>query len=203
MAELASKRGLLLAVGFNRRFAPMYAEAKAWMQEAGGFDFCVAQKHRTRQQSLQAKMTLYDDLIHMLDLLLWLGAEPAEVSAYAQETSADGRLLHASGSLRMGARAAVFSMNRRAGGDLERVELHGGGRSAEILNLESAVWRDREQGETRKAFGGWQTIAHRRGFEGAIAHFLGSLAAPDRCDIRADRVLDAHRLVEQLSDWRG
>ncbi|MCC3371728.1 Gfo/Idh/MocA family protein [Cohnella sp. REN36] len=198
MAELAAKRGLLLAVGFNRRFAPLYAEAKAWIEEAGGFDFVIAQKHRTRQQGVSAKLTLYDDLIHMLDLLLWLGAEPAEVASWLQETSDDGRLLHASGVLRFGRREAVFGMNRRAGADLERLELHGGGRSAEIVNLETAVWRDKVRGETRSAFGGWEPIAFRRGFAGAVDHFLASLAEPERCLVKADRVLDSHRLIERL-----
>ncbi|MDF2717366.1 MAG: gfo/Idh/MocA family oxidoreductase [Paenibacillus sp.] len=199
MAEQADKRGKLLAVGFNRRFAPMYVEAKRWLEETGGFDLCIAQKHRTRQQTLLAKETLYDDMIHMIDLLLWLGAKPCEVTGWLSEQDADGRLLHASGSLRMGSSASFVSMNRRAGGDLEKLELHGGGRSAEIVNLDSAVLRDKREGERTLRFGSWETVSHRRGFAGIVDHFLESLDRPDECIVRADKVLETHRLVEKLS----
>lgn len=203
MTELAARRGKLLAVGFNRRFAPMYVEAKRWLDEAGGFDLCVAQKHRTRQQSLTAKETMYDDLIHMLDLLLWLGAKPYEAAGWLCEKDGDGRLLHASGSLRFGSAAAFFSMNRRAGSDMEKLELHGGGRSAEVSHLESAVFRDRRDGERTLRFGSWETIAERRGFAGIVDHFLDTLDRPSACTVRADLVLDTHRLVERLAGMDG
>ncbi|TMV50666.1 Gfo/Idh/MocA family oxidoreductase [Paenibacillus mesophilus] len=199
MTEQAEKRGKLLAVGFNRRFAPMYVEAKRWLEETGGFDLCIAQKHRTRQQTLLAKETLYDDMIHMIDLLLWLGAKPYEVTGWLSEQDGDGRLLHASGSLRMGATASFVSMNRRTGGDLEKLELHGAGRSAEIVNLDSAVLRDKREGERTLRFGSWETVSHRRGFAGIVDHFLATLDSPDECIVKADKVLETHRLVEKLS----
>ncbi|PYI53042.1 Gfo/Idh/MocA family protein [Paenibacillus flagellatus] len=199
MTETAARRGKLLAVGFNRRFAPLYVEAKRWLDEAGGFDLCIAQKHRTKRQSLSAKETLYDDFIHMADLLLWLGASPGEVTSWAAERDGEGRLLHASGSLRFGSAVSFVSMNRRAGGDLERLELHGGGRSAEIVNLESAVLRDPQGGERSSRFGSWETVPHRRGFAGIVDHFLDSLDEPDRCEVAAERVIATHRLVERLS----
>jgi virulence factor len=61
MIETAEQYGRLLAVGFNRRFAPRYVEAKSWLEEAGGFNTCVVQKHRTKLQKHSAKLTLYDD----------------------------------------------------------------------------------------------------------------------------------------------
>lgn len=200
MAERAAKRGKLLAVGFNRRFAPMYAEAKRWLGETGGFDLCIAQKHRTRQQMLTAKETLYDDMIHMIDLLLWLGAKPGEVTSWVSEKDAHGRLLHATGSLRIGNAASFVSMNRRAGGDLEKLELHGGGRSAEIVNLDSAVLRDKREGERTIRFGSWETVSHRRGFAGIVEHFLATIDRPEECLVGADKVMETHRLVERLSE---
>ncbi|MEF3302820.1 Gfo/Idh/MocA family protein [Paenibacillus sp. GYB003] len=199
MTELALKRGKLLAVGFNRRFAPMYVEAKRWLEEAGGFDLCIAQKHRTGRQKLSAKQTLYDDMIHTIDLLLWLGARPYDVTGWLSETDADGKLLHATGSLRLGGAAALVSMNRRAGADLEKLELHGGGRSAEIVNMESGVLRDKTEGERALRFGSWDSVSHRRGFAGIVDHVLASLDRPGDCLVSADRVIETHRLVEKLS----
>jgi virulence factor len=177
----------------------MYVQAKSWLEAGGGFDLCIAQKHRVSRQKLMAKETMYDDMIHMIDLLLWLGAGAYEVMGWLGEKDEDGRLLHASGSLRFGRSVSLVSMNRRAGGDLERLELHGGGRSAEIVNMEAGVLRDKREGERSLRFGSWETISHRRGFAGIVDHFLATLDNPDDCHVRADRVLETHRLVERLS----
>ncbi|MWC28081.1 Gfo/Idh/MocA family protein [Paenibacillus sp. MMS18-CY102] len=206
MAELAVKRGVLLAVGFNRRFAPRYQEVKQWCQHSGGFDLLLLQKHRTSLQQLPAAHTLYDDLIHMLDLMLWLGASPYELTSYVQQNTEEGRLRHATGAVtfRSGGlsdhgsqRAASFSMNRSAGSDLERVELHGNGCSIEVVNIEAATWQHNGTYEA-KTFGSWDSIAKRRGFAGVIQHFLDSIENPAKCTVKATDVLDTHWLVEKL-----
>jgi virulence factor len=199
MASFAEQKGVLLAAGFNRRFAPLYVEAKQWLQEAGGFDWCSAVKHRIKQQGHSAKETLYDDLIHMLDLLLWLGESPYEVNAYNQQVDEEGKLLHASGTLSFGASMGTYSMVRLAGVDLEKVELHGSGRSVEVTNLESAVFYEKGASPRIQSFGSWDTVLERRGFAGVVQHFLNSLENPNLCSIRADLVLESHRLVEHLS----
>ncbi|WP_195571944.1 Gfo/Idh/MocA family protein [Paenibacillus sp. 1001270B_150601_E10] len=200
MIETARATDRLLAVGFNRRFAPLYLKAKEWMDEAGGFDLLIAEKHRTRQQKLSMKETFYDDLIHMIDLLLWMGAAPHELTSMLNQQDDNGRLLHATGTLQFdGGAAAVFSMNRRAGKDMERVELHGGGRSIAVTNLEHAIAADRSTGEQSFGFGSWETISERRGFAGIIDHFIASLDAPEQCSIAGERVWDTHVLIEQLT----
>lgn len=198
MAEAAERQGRLLAVGFNRRFAPRYMEAKSWLEEAGGFNSCVVQKHRTKLQKHSAKHTLYDDLIHMLDLQVWLNDGEYSVESYNQKTDGLGRLLHAAGSLRLGEANGFFSMDRHAGFDLEKLELHGNGRSVEVVNLEQAIIYDTIHGEQVKNFGSWEDVLYRRGFVGVINHFLDALDDHASCSIRADQVLSSHELIEQL-----
>ncbi|MBP1966775.1 Gfo/Idh/MocA family protein [Paenibacillus aceris] len=199
MASYAERKGVLLAAGFNRRFAPLYVEARDWLQEAGGFDWCTAAKHRIKQQGHSAKETLYDDLIHMLDLLLWLGGGAYEMSAYNQHVDEAGKLLHASGTLSLGSSMGTYSMVRLAGVDLEKVELHGSGRSVEVTNLESAVFYENGAAPRVRTFGSWDTVLERRGFASVVQHFLDSLANPNACTIRGDLVLKSHQLVERLS----
>ncbi|MDR6553759.1 Gfo/Idh/MocA family oxidoreductase [Paenibacillus qinlingensis] len=199
MAAYAEQKGVLLAAGFNRRYAPLYIEAKMWLQEAGGFDVASAVKHRTKLQGHSAKETLYDDLIHMLDTLLWLGDSPYEVTASHQQVDDSGKLLHASGMLGFGSATGSYSMVRLAGVDLEKVELHGSGRSVEVTNLESAVFYDKNAAPRLRTFGSWDTVLERRGFAGVVQHFLHSLDDPNACGIRADLVLASHELVEKLS----
>jgi virulence factor len=204
MARFAQAQGILLAVGFNRRFAPMYEKARAWVDESGGFDMCTVQKHRTKLQTHSAKHTLYDDLIHMLDLLLWLGRDHCKVGNYFERVDDTGRLLIGAGSLVFSEEAAScrtghFSMARRAGVDLEKLELHGSFRSAEVVNMESVVLSDKDSLPQTAGFGSWDTILRRRGFEGIVNHFLDCLDNPEACSVSADRVLSAHELVERLS----
>ncbi|UQZ83860.1 Putative oxidoreductase YceM [Paenibacillus konkukensis] len=209
MARFALERQTLLAVGFNRRFAPLYVRAREWMEEAGGFEWCAAAKHRLKLQHHSAKHTLYDDLIHMLDLLLWLGGDDADPLHYIERTNDDGRLLCGAGSLAFpghsaaGTRSGQFSMVRRAGTDLERLELHGGGRSVIVTNMEAAELHQKDELPQAAGFGSWDTIIERRGFAGAVRHFLASLQDGGSCSIRADRVLPVHRLIERLSSVRG
>ncbi|MEC0271267.1 Gfo/Idh/MocA family oxidoreductase [Paenibacillus anseongense] len=199
MASYAERKGVLLVAGFNRRFAPLYLEARDWLKEAGGFDWCSAVKHRIKQQGHGAKETLYDDLIHMLDLLLWLGESPYEVASHHQQVDEVGRLLHASGTLSFGSSQGTYSMVRLAGVDLEKVELHGSGRSVEVTNLESAVFYEKGAAPRVRSFGSWNTVLERRGFASVVQHFLDSLADPNACTIRGDLVLASHQLVERLS----
>ncbi|MDQ1911722.1 Gfo/Idh/MocA family oxidoreductase [Paenibacillus sp. GD4] len=211
MAAYAKEQSRLLAVGFNRRFAPLYVKSKAWLEEAGGFDLCVAQKHRTGLQQMTSKFTLYDDLIHMLDLLLWIGGEDYSVTDYREHTDDQGRLCFGTGSLaftqdRSGhslrskrvPTVGQFSMVRTAGVDSEKLELHGGGRSVEVTSMETATWYEKGAQPRMHTFGSWETVLYRRGFVGVVEHFLESLEKPEACTIRADQVLAVHRLVEKL-----
>ncbi|MFD1885207.1 Gfo/Idh/MocA family protein [Paenibacillus wenxiniae] len=199
MAALAEEKGLLLAVGFNRRFAPLYMNAYAWLAEAGGFELCEVSKHRTKLQSLPARETVYDDLIHMLDLLLWLGNEDYDVLAHQLQKQGKGPMLHASGMLALGrGRYGQYSMARSAGADLEKLVLHGGGRSAEVVNMEQLYLYEKDALPQQQSPGSWEDILQRRGFTGVVDHVLDRLDAPEQCSIRADLVLDTHQLVEQL-----
>lgn len=198
MAACARETGTLLAVGFNRRFAPLYVEAKAWMEEGGGFRLCAAEKHRTRQQKHGAKQTLYDDLIHMMDLVLWLSGETQPEVRYRQQADAEGRLLWGTGTLMLDSGEASFSMVRSAGLDLERLELHGNGRTARVVNLEQGMFAEAGGAVREAGFGSWEPVPQRRGFTGAVEHFLASLSDPAACTLSADKVLPVHRLIERL-----
>ncbi|MFS0871448.1 Gfo/Idh/MocA family protein [Paenibacillus xylanilyticus] len=199
MTAFAEAQGLLLAVGFNRRFAPMYQKAKAWMEGGQGYESLTLTKHRTGIQDRPAAETIYDDLIHMLDLLLWYSDHNVElVHQWIRKNELD-QLLHAAGSAKLGRKAyGRFDMVREAGADLEKIELHGGGRSVEVVNMEAARYAARGELERNETFGSWDSVLARRGFSGAVDHFLANLNTPDECIISASHVMDSHELAEQL-----
>jgi virulence factor len=134
----------------------------------------------------------------VLDLQVWLNNGKYTLEYFNQKTDDKGKLLHASGLMRLGEASGFFSMDRNAGNDLEKLELHGSGRSVEVVNLEHAVLYDTLQGERIVNFGSWDDILYRRGFVGVVDHFLQALDDPNICQIRADQVILSHELVEQL-----
>ncbi|QOS80043.1 Gfo/Idh/MocA family oxidoreductase [Paenibacillus sp. JNUCC31] len=199
MTAFAEAQGLLLAVGFNRRFAPMYQKAKEWMQAGQGFESLTVTKHRTGIQERPAAETIYDDLIHMLDLMLWYSDHNVELLHQWIRKNDLGQMLHAAGTAKLSKTAyGRFDMVRQAGADLEKVELHGGGRSVEVLNMETASYVEKEGLLRSETFGSWDSVWTRRGFTGAVDDFLTCLEAPDDCLISASHVMDSHELAEQL-----
>ncbi|MFC3745631.1 Gfo/Idh/MocA family protein [Paenibacillus sp. GCM10012306] len=201
MARFAQAQGVLLAVGFNRRYAPLYVGAKAWLEQGGGISHCTAVKHRTQLQSGSSRETVYDDLIHMLDLLLWLCGNDYELLRSMLQSNDEGQLLQSTGLLSWKSEASgMFSMVRDAGTDLGKLELHGNGRSAEVVNLETAVLYEKDGLPRSLGFGSWDTILQRRGFSGAVEDFLSHIDTPEQCGIAAAAVLASHRLAEELTD---
>jgi virulence factor len=201
MAELAEDEGLLLAVGFNRRYAPMYTAAKAWLAKAGGIRHCSAIKHRTKLQPCSSRETVHDDLIHMLDLLLWLSGGDYELLRSHIQSGEDGRLLQSSGMLGWdNGTTGMFSMVRDAGADLEKLELHGNGRSVEVADMERAVLYEKGALPRTQSFGSWDTVLERRGFSGVVNHFLSNIDTPEQCGVAARAVLPSHQLAAQLTD---
>lgn len=196
MVALAEEQRLLLAVGFNRRFVPLYREVRTWMEEGGGFELAIAHKSRTASQRAPARETVYDDLIHLVDTLSWLGGS-AEPLHYAKRIDDTGRLVTATGTLCLGEATAQFWTQRTSGGNSESLELHGGGRYARITGLERGIF-GKEGTEYMREPDGWDSVAYRRGFAWMIDHVLESLIDPGACEVGARVVLPTHRLCERL-----
>lgn len=199
MTAFAEAQGLLLAVGFNRRYAPLYRKAREWVEGGQGLESVAVVKHRTGLHQRPAKETVYDDLIHMLDLLLWMTDHDYELLHHYIRKDEAGRLLHGAGAVRLSDSVySTFDMVRQAGSDLEKIELHGGGRSATVVNLDEATYVARGVHSQKETFGSWDNILYRRGFTGAVDDFLQCLDRPDDCGIHASRVIDSHKLAEQV-----
>ncbi|MCM3784162.1 Gfo/Idh/MocA family oxidoreductase [Neobacillus mesonae] len=200
MAAFAEAAGVLLAVGFNRRFAPFYREAKAWITSAGELESISCIKHRTKLDSRSSRITVYDDLIHMIDTLLWLSGEDYELASHQLRLNSGGALLQATGSISFGKRGVgSLGMVRFAGADLETIELHGSGRTAVVEQMESLQLQEAGSPAIIKAPGSWEAVITRRGFTGCVQHFLDYLGEdPEACELHAGRVLASHELAEKL-----
>ncbi|MGI9156890.1 MAG: Gfo/Idh/MocA family protein [Marmoricola sp.] len=200
LTALAGRHDRLLAVGFNRRFAPTYLAAREWFAEVGGAALMVAGKHRGAVHDQDARTAVFDDLIHLLDLLAWFTDGDPQLTDAQLRVDHQDRFLLAVGGTRPAGRAGLlgrFAMCRTAGADLEEIALHGHGRSAQLTGLERGRLQDHTGTRTVRS-DPWEPIATRRGFTGLLDEVLAGLQDPAGCSVAATRVLVAHRLAEQV-----
>ena len=197
LAVRAAAAGLLLAVGFNRRFAPMYVRARDWITAEGGLRLAGMEKHRAVAPIQTAREAVYDDLIHVLDTLLWLIGEEAEALPADLRVDRTAGFRLAMGALRTPMGSASYAMIRSVGADLERLTLHADGRSAEVIDLERTTF-DGPDGRQVATFSSWDTVVERRGFTALVQHVLDTVGTPERCQVAAARVTSTHRLAESI-----
>jgi virulence factor len=196
LAERAEASGLLLAVGFNRRFAPMHRLAVDWAQAQGPLQVVRLGKHRHRLYEQDARTAVFDDVIHLLDLMCWLLGSDVQLTDGHVRVDSCGRMVQVACSATNGSGDGQVLMHRGAA-DGERLEVFGPGRSGVVEDLEAArLLGDGPPRSTRPD--GWASVSWRRGFDSLLDHVLDSTAQPSSCSVAASRVLQAHRLAEQL-----
>ncbi|HEU4540962.1 MAG TPA: Gfo/Idh/MocA family oxidoreductase [Jiangellaceae bacterium] len=196
LVRRADRASRLLAVGFNRRFAPMYVRARDWL--SGGLRFAVMEKHRAALHDQTTRQAVFDDLIHVLDTMCWLLGERVELAASDIRLDPTGWLTLAVGTVQSPDATGSYAMARAVGADTERLGLHGSGRSAEVVDLEQCVLDDRTDGRRVITFGSWDTVAERRGFNALVQHVLDTVDRPDDCEVSGAQVLATHRLAESI-----
>lgn len=188
LVALAEETGTLLAVGFNRRFAPGYAGLRD-----GPREFCLMQKHR-RGPLDPPRRTVFDDFIHVVDTLLFLA--PVMPERVTIETDVqDGLLRSVTVVLGSHGQVAIGAMSRVSGIDEERLDVIGGGRKRSVLNLSE----QREQADGREIAmrrPDWATVGRQRGFEAMCTDFLDGVRQGRRT--ASGDILATHRLCEDI-----
>lgn len=201
LAEVARSAGVSLAVGFNRRFAPEYAALAAWADR----DTIILGKHRFAAPSPRVsevaagrvdddRSLIFDDFIHVLDTLRFLGAEGADgvdVSARRE----DSQLRRIEVVLRDGQRRATGLMDRDSGATTEELDVFAPGRRARVRDL-AEVTTYAAGGVTVRHRQEWVAVTYQRGFRGAVGAFIDAVTAGQVLDA-ADAVR-THELCEDV-----
>lgn len=199
LAARARAAGVSLAVCFNRRHAPAYAEVSRWP----GLDTVVLTKNRVALPD-DARLVVFDDFVHVVDTLRFLVApEPDDLQVVARPT-ADGRLGRVAITLRQGRRLGVGIMDRDSGQTVEVLEAMAPGRARRVTDLVDVV--DRADGAAHiRQPDNWASVSVQRGFVAMVADLLASvrdgrvldpadaLATHDLCEVILSRA------VEQLA----
>ncbi|MEV7662011.1 Gfo/Idh/MocA family oxidoreductase [Paenarthrobacter sp. NPDC089316] len=195
LADLADKRGRILMVDFNRRYAPVYKAGREAFGDKGA-TFCVAQKNRPGSEY----RATFENAIHMVDLLRWYcGGEPEHVAAHAagedpwEEDGIAATIRFSTGN------TGVLMAARTAGAWNEKLDAYGDGKTVEVRAPETVsttingVTTSREL--SAEAYG-WATATDTLGFSAAVHHFLDRVAdraqplTSGREAVRTQRLLD-------------
>ncbi|MFF7096332.1 Gfo/Idh/MocA family protein [Streptomyces rubradiris] len=196
LVALAERRGVSLAVGFNRRHAPGYAECLDHPRE-----LILMQKNRTGLPEEPRSMIL-DDFVHVVDTLRFLVPGPVDDVTVRARVQA-GLLHHVVLQLAGDGFTALGVMNRLSGSNEEILEVSGQDTKRQVVNLAEVI--DHQGQPTVRRRGDWVPVPRQRGIEQAALAFLDA--------VRAGRVLSARdalathelceRVVREVRDRHG
>jgi len=187
LVELAEERGTGLAVGFNRRLAPGYAQCAEHPRE-----LILLQKNRVGLPE-EPRTMVFDDFIHVVDTLRFLAPGPVERTVVSGRV-VDGLLHHVVLQLSGDGFTAIGAMNRLSGSTEERLEVSGQDSKREVLNLAEVIDHKGQPSVRRR--GDWVPVARQRGIEQAVLAFLDAVREGRRLSARD--ALETHELCERV-----
>ncbi|MFF3672347.1 Gfo/Idh/MocA family protein [Streptomyces sp. NPDC002120] len=185
LVELAEERRVSLAVGFNRRHAPGYAQCADHPRE-----LIIMQKNRVGLPEDPRTLVL-DDFIHVVDTLRFLlpgEAEHVDVRAVVREGLMHQVVLQLAGD----GFTALGIMNRLSGSTEEILEVSGRDTKRQVVNLAEVI--DHKGQPTIRRRGDWVSVARQRGIEQVVDHFLEAVETGRTLSAR-DALL-THQLCE-------
>jgi predicted dehydrogenase len=140
MAAAASKRGVLSAVGFNRRFAPVVVEAKKMIDDRGATTSLLAEFHKFMlgQRPYYEMSIVLMDVIHAVDFMRFIAGEAVDIASSVQMRDADWKNVFSSLICFDSGAVGTLLSNRVSGTRYERFEVHGTGIAAYIRAPERA-----------------------------------------------------------------
>ncbi|MFE4453954.1 Gfo/Idh/MocA family protein [Streptomyces sp. NPDC056796] len=187
LVDLAEARGVSLAVGFNRRLAPSYAQCAEHPRE-----LILLQKNRVGLPEDPRTMVL-DDFIHVVDTLRFLVPGPVS-GVVVRARIADGLMHHVVLQLSGDGFTAIGMMNRLNGSTEEILEVSGQDTKRQVLNLADVV--DHKGQPTLRRRGDWVPVARQRGIEQSVLSFLDAVRSGEVLSARD--ALETHRLCERV-----
>ncbi|MFF2569732.1 Gfo/Idh/MocA family protein [Streptomyces sp. NPDC101191] len=187
LVELAEKQAVSLAVGFNRRLAPGYAQCLDHPRE-----LILMQKNRIGLPE-DPRTFVLDDFIHVVDTLRFLlpgDVDHTDVRARVR----DGLLEHVVLQLSGDGFTAIGMMNRRCGSTEEILEVSGQDSKRQVLNIAEIIDHKGQPSVRRR--GDWVPVARQRGIEQAVLAFLDAVRDGERLSAR-DALL-THEMCEHV-----
>lgn len=165
LVTLAKEKGLVVMVGFNRRFAPMINKLK----EHGKADIIIIQKNRFKLPDY-TRRAIVEDFIHVVDTLRFLmDGEVKDIKVSHLEK--DNLLHNLVIQLTSEECTAIGIMNRNNGVTEEIIEYMTAENKYVVENfVETTQYHSKDKNITK--FGDWEPTLYKRGFYQIVDHFL-------------------------------
>ncbi len=192
LVALAERSDLPLYVGFNRRHAPLIAPLRTVSDPL----YVSWEKNRVALPA-DARTFVFDDFVHVVDGLRFLGGEAPVRDLDVAAHSRDGQLEAVYVHWRQGATVLTGGMNRVAGRTEERVRYLAPGATHEIDELERGT---RAVGGVVEplGFGNWTPTLEKRGFVAMVDDWLAAVGRGGFDADHAAGALESHRLCEEI-----
>ncbi|WP_409239048.1 Gfo/Idh/MocA family protein [Streptomyces sp. PA5.6] len=187
LVRLAEERGVSLTVGFNRRFAPGYAQCVEHPRE-----MILMQKNRVGLPEDPRTLVL-DDFIHVVDTLRFLAPGPID-DVTVRSRVEDGFMHHVVVQLAGDGFVAIGMMNRLSGSTEEILEISGQDTKRQVINLAEIIDHKGQPSVRRR--GDWVPVARQRGVEQVVLSFLDAVRAGKLLSARD--ALATHELCERV-----
>lgn len=195
LLELAESKGLILMVGFNRRFAPLTQKIKAMPKKS----MIVVRKNRGSAQQ-EARFSLYDMMIHVVDTALYLLDEPIISHSHNLILDEFDQVVTATLSIQSQNTQVLAYMNMQSGARLETFEVMSPDSHAVVSDLNNLDMHD-ETSVNSSSFSDWTPTLERRGFNNLIDTYIERIRNNDNSNNK-DALL-SHQMIEEFLNKRA
>jgi len=198
LAELADRKGRVLMVGFNRRFAPLHRQARELWGDRR-IQTAVFQKHRTSAYHPNLYQNHIDDTIHIIDALRYFCGEG--IARHTSSQLEGGKLVGAASTIELkGGGTGLVVTSLRAGGWLETYTLHGEAASLQVEAFERLTLTIENRQTTWKESyaSAWMNTLKGRGFVDEIGHFFDCVRSRTQPETSAWEAVKTQELVEAM-----
>jgi virulence factor len=191
LLSLAAQKGILLYLGFNRRFAPLIHS----LANQPNPIHIIWQKHRVNLPG-DPRVFIFDDFIHVIDSLRFLGeGEIEDLQVFSRLQN--GKLESIQAQWKQGATLMNGMMNRISGLTEERVEYFTPENKWQIENLTTG-WHFRKENKTTIEFDNWESTLYKRGFINMIEDWIDVLLNGKFDSNRNQEIWETHHLCESI-----
>ncbi|WP_423146234.1 Gfo/Idh/MocA family protein [Rubrolithibacter danxiaensis] len=192
LVDLAEGKGLLLVVGFNRRFAPVYRQLKE-MEEPS---VIIMQKNRKSLPD-SIRRFVVEDFIHVVDTLRFLF--PYTIDQVLVHGKKRGNMLHhlVVQFVSKKGPVAIGIMDRDTGTTEEKIEVMNASEKRTVYNV-ADLYIEKERQVIKTGTSDWEPTLYKRGFEGMLDDFIAALTTNSQPMISKRDALLTHEICEYI-----
>jgi len=195
---IAKENQRILCVGYNRRHALLYRQAKQ-MMSGHKIELAVIQKHRTQASNPSLFQQYLDDTIHQIDLMRFFCGDVTAIRT--EYTMEKGVLISAVSTVQLPSGGlGIITICNRSGAWQENAALHAERISVQIDAFQQlrVLKDDMEEVYGSDRAGKWIPSLKERGFEGELDHFFQCVKTRRQPATNANEAAKTQRLMEDL-----